>query len=131
MMRSDLFIDHVDTEWALRARTSGYNSYGIPNAVLMHSIGDASCKIMGKHIHLHNDIRHFYQLRNEVYLATLKSMGWQWRAYILPRIPYHFVLYCLLSKNKRGAFRILVRSVMDGLLGRLGAISDELMASSV
>src|SRR5690348_4888723 len=47
-MRSDLFIDFVDTEWALRARSMGYKCYCIPNAVMTHSIGDACAQVFGK-----------------------------------------------------------------------------------
>ena len=116
-MRSDLFIDHVDTEWALRGRSAGYRSYCAPNAVSLHSLGDAATKVFGRSIHLHSDIRHYYQMRNEVYLASLKTMGWQWRAYALPRIPYHFVLYSFLSRNRIRALRLLLRAIWDGIVG--------------
>jgi rhamnosyltransferase len=123
-MRSDLFVDHVDTEWALRGRSAGYNSYSVPNAVLMHRLGDAVTKVFGKDIHLHTDIRHYYQLRNEVYLAHLKTMGWRWRAYISTRIPYHFVVYSAFSKNRFRASRLLLKAIWDGILGRLGPLSQ-------
>jgi rhamnosyltransferase len=124
-MRSDLFIDHVDTEWALRAQSAGYKCYCVPDAILMHSIGDAAAKVLGRSIHIHSDIRHYYQLRNEVYLARLKTMGLQWRAYILPRIPYHYVLYSTLSKNPLRASRLLLKAIRDGMVGRLGPITKQ------
>lgn len=123
-MRSDLFIDHVDTEWALRARTAGYKSYSVPNAVLMHSLGDTVTRLWGKDIHLHSDARHYYQLRNEVYLARLKTMGWRWRVYILTRIPYHFVVYSAFSEHRLRASRFLLKAILDGMLGRLGPLSQ-------
>lgn len=123
-MRSDLFIDHVDTEWALRARTAGYRSYCVPNAILMHSLGDAVTKILGKDIHLHSELRHYYQLRNEVYLVRLKTMGWRWRAYILTRIPYHFVVYSVFSRNRLNASCFLLKAIWEGILGKLGPLSQ-------
>jgi len=123
-MRSDLFIDHVDTEWALRAQSAGYKCFCVPDAILMHSIGDAAVKVLGRSIHIHGDIRHYYQLRNEVYLARLKTMGFQWRAYILPRIPYHYVLYSALSNNPLRASRLLLKAIWDGMVGRLGPITS-------
>ncbi len=125
-MRSDLFIDYVDTEWALRARTAGYKGYCVPNAVLMHSLGDGTAKVLGKNMHMHSDLRHYYQLRNEVYLMRLKTMGWQWRAYELSRIPYHFVLYSVLSANRVRAWRLLLLAIWDGMHGRLGPIAESL-----
>lgn len=123
-MRSDLFIDHVDTEWALRARSAGYKSYCVPSAILSHSFGDATTKLFGKSIYLHSDVRHYYQLRNEIYLVRLKTMGWQWRAYILPRIFYHLFLYSQLSGNRIRAVRLLLKAIGDGMLGRLGPIME-------
>ena len=128
LMRRDLFIEHVDTEWAFRANSAGYRSYCVPNAIMMHCFGDAVKMIFGKNIYLYSNVRYYYKLRNEVYLANQRTMGWQWRAYILPRIPYHFVLYCLLSQKRWRAFCILVKSVSDGLLGKLGAIDNELLS---
>jgi len=121
-MCSDLFIDHVDTEWALRGHAAGYNAYCVPNAVLIHSIGDAKKRILGKDAYLYKDIRYYYRLRNEVYLARLKSMGWRWRIYILPMIPYHCMLYVVLSKNRFGIIRLLMKAIWDGMLGRLGPL---------
>lgn len=121
-MRSDLFIEHVDTEWALRGHTAGYDSYCVPNALLIHNFGDDSIKLFGKAIFLYSDLRQYYKLRNEVYLVRFKEMGWRWRAYILTRIPYHFVLYSALSKNRRRASCLLLKAVWDGMMGRLGPL---------
>jgi rhamnosyltransferase len=123
MMRSDLVIDHVDTEWALRAHTAGYRSYCVPNATLLHTLGDGSKRIMGKDVYLYSDIRYYYRLRNEVYLLKLRTMGLNWRLYILPMIPYHFILYSMLSKNRLRAARLLMKAIWDGLNGKLGHLT--------
>ncbi len=123
MMRSDLLIDHVDTEWALRAHTAGYRSYCVPNATLLHTIGDGSKRIMGKDVYLYSDIRYYYRLRNEVYLSRLRTMGLNWRIYILPMIPYHFLLYSMLSKNRLRAAGLLMKAIWDGLNGKLGHLT--------
>lgn len=123
MMRSDLLIDHVDTEWALRAHTAGYRSYCVPNATLIHSLGDGSKRIMGKDVYLYSDIRYYYRLRNEVYLLKLRTMGWNWRVYIVPMIPCHFVLYSLLSKNRLRVARLLMKAIWDGVNGNLGPLT--------
>ncbi|HMG86792.1 MAG TPA: glycosyltransferase family 2 protein [Terracidiphilus sp.] len=120
MMRSDLLIDHVDTEWALRAHTAGYRSYCVPNATLIHSLGDGSKRILGKDVYLYSEIRYYYRLRNEVYLSKLPTMGWNWRVYIVPMIPYHFVLYSLLSKNRLRVARLLMKAIWDGVNDKLG-----------
>lgn len=125
VMRSDLFIEHVDTEWAFRGHTAGYTSYCVPSAILVHNFGDDATRLFGKHIYIYySDIRQYYKLRNEVHLAFLESMGWRWRAYILTRIPYHFMLYSAFSRHRVKAFRLLLRAVRDGILGRLGPLTQ-------
>jgi rhamnosyltransferase len=124
LMRADLFIEYVDTEWVLRARQAGYSSYCVPNAVMAHSFGDAAVNFLGKNFYMYSNVRYYYKLRNEVYLAFLKTMGWQWRAYALSRIPYHLVLYVVLAKSHRTAIRLLIKAVIDGMLGRLGPLAE-------
>jgi len=120
MMRDDLFIDFVDTEWALRARSKGYQCYCVPNAIMMHSVGDASIKVFGKSVYLHSDLRKYYRLRNAMYLLRLSSMGWQWRSYILRWIPYYLLLNLYTAEEKLPNARLLLNALWDGLLGKLG-----------
>ena len=44
-MRSNYFIDHVDTEWCLRARAAGYLLLVVPEARLYHRLGDSVRRI--------------------------------------------------------------------------------------
>jgi rhamnosyltransferase len=124
LMRDDLFIDLVDTEWALRAGSMGYKSYCIPSASMMHSVGDEAIDVFGKSVYLHSDIRKYYRLRNAMYLLRLSSMGRPWRCYILRWMPYYFLLTLLISKDKLRNARLLLRALRDGLLGRLGPADD-------
>ncbi len=128
-MRSDLFIEYVDTEWALRAHTAGYRSYCVPNAVMEHSFGDAARTILGKDIYLYSDLRYYYKLRNSVYLVGLSTMGWRWRMYNITRIPYHLLVYSAFSKNRFRTFCLLLNAIRDGLKGKLGPVT--LKANSI
>jgi len=120
MMRDDLFIDFVDTEWALRARGKGYKCYCVPNAIMRHWIGEANMKVFGKSVYFHSDVRKYYRLRNAVYLLRLPSMGWQWRSYILRWIPYFLLLNLCTAEKKFPNARLLLSALWDGLLGKLG-----------
>ena len=120
LMRSDLFIDFVDTEWALRARSSGYKCFCIPNAIMMHSIGDDSIEVFGKSVYLHSELRKYYRLRNAVYLVRLSSMGWNWRSFTLRWIPYYLLLSLYTSENKPRNAWLLARAFWQGLRGKLG-----------
>ena len=39
LMREDLFIEYVDTEWVRRARSAGYHSYCVPDARMCTVLG--------------------------------------------------------------------------------------------
>ncbi len=121
-MRDDLFIDWVDIEWCMRARSMGYKSYYIPSAVMKHSVGDSMVKVLGRDVHLHNDLRNYYMLRNAIYLFRLKSMGWRWKINFAPRIPCYVVLYSWFSKNRLDNITMILRAIYDGLRGRLGRL---------
>jgi len=38
-MNESFFIDHVDTEWILRAKWQGFRSFGVCDAIMEHSLG--------------------------------------------------------------------------------------------
>lgn len=123
MMRSDLFIDYVDTEWALRAHTAGFRSFCVPNATLRHSVGSAASKVLGNYVYLYSVVRYCYRMRNAAYLLRLPTMGWRWRAYYVSRMPYHLLLYSLFSPNRVRTFRLLLKAICDGLRGKLGPLT--------
>jgi len=123
MMRSDLFIDYVDTEWAMRAHVAGFRSFCVPNATLKHNLGDRARTLLGKDIYLYSTIRYYYRIRNSAYLLRLTTMGWRWRAYALSRIPYHLLIYSLFSTDRFKTFRLLLKALRDGWRGKLGPYS--------
>ncbi len=123
LMRSELFIEYVDTEWIFRAQQAGYRGFCVPEAVMMHSFGDDAATAFGKCFFLYSNSRYYYKLRNEIYLTRLKTMGWRWRTYALSRIPYHFFLYAALASNRGSAFRLLLTAVFDGIFARLGPLN--------
>jgi len=43
-MEEELFIDQVDTEWCLRARSMGYRVFGAFGAILEHRLGEAHAR---------------------------------------------------------------------------------------
>lgn len=44
-MDESLFIDHVDTEWCIRAQSKGYRLFGVPTARMVHTLGDHRTRI--------------------------------------------------------------------------------------
>lgn len=121
-MRDELFIDWVDIEWGLRAGHSGFKHYIIPQAVMLHSIGDEYQEVAGRKINLHNDVRNYYIVRNACYLLRDPCLKWQWRTSIFFKIPQYVFFYSFTSlSGQRGkAFLLLLRACRDGFAARLG-----------
>jgi len=69
LMRGDLFIDCVDTEWCLRANKLGYAIYCNCDVQITHSLGDKAVSVLGRTITQRSPIRHYYMTRNSFYLA--------------------------------------------------------------
>ncbi len=119
--RADLFIDLVDVEWSLRLRHHGYRLYGVSGAQLLHSIGDTFTSFLGRQIPVHRPLRHYYMIRNGVFLQTLPYIPVAWKlAYVLQLVKMA-VFYGTFLPDRRERTRIMLKGAMDGLRGRLGA----------
>ncbi len=123
LMLDELFIDAVDTEWGLRCRSRGFNSYVVPTAMMGHSLGDTVVRAFGRDIILHRNIRDYYIVRNTAYLLRVLSMGWRWRLFALVYIPKYIIFHSLLSENTYGSLKLLLRALFDGLSGDIGQIA--------
>jgi rhamnosyltransferase len=121
-MREDLFIDLVDIEWGLRAKYLGWKSYMVPTVVMIHNLGKTAVKVKDKWFYFHNDVRHYYVVRNTAYLLRLKTMGIQWRSSALLKIMRHFIIYTVFSDHKFKTLGLLLRALGDGICGKLGRL---------
>lgn len=125
MMREDLFIDWVDIEWGLRARSKGLSNFVVPSATMGHSLGDDSVSILGAERYLHGNIRNYYIVRNATYLLRQPGMGWRWRSVTALKVPQYLFFYTFTSRNKWEAIRLLCKGLLDGLRGKLGRLELE------
>jgi rhamnosyltransferase len=120
MMLEGLFIDLVDIEWGLRAKSKGYRSYVIPSVVIRHSVGERAIRAFGRNIYLHSDIRNYYKIRNCGYLLRMRYMGMRWRISNVLRVPKFVAIYSILSDHKLRTLTLLFRACMDGARAKMG-----------
>ena len=123
LMREDLFIDLVDTEWGLRAKMRGYTSFMLPDVRMLHSTGDSATHVFGREIFLHSDVRHYYIVRNSIYLLRDRNMRIGWKAVTAAKIPSYILVYSLYSDHQLKAVSLLCRAVIHGCLGKLGRLN--------
>ena len=73
-----LFIDLVDYDFSIRVRREGYKIIQDQNVAIQHELGNLEEKILGQKKILvgnHNPIRHYYYVRNTVYLRRKRILG--------------------------------------------------------
>jgi rhamnosyltransferase len=124
-MRSDYFIDHVDTEWCLRALANGYQLLGIHDAKMIHSLGDKAKKIWffgTRNISEHTPLRDYYMFRNTLLMLKDLSMPFTWKVFLVFRLAEFFVFFLIFSKERPLRFRLMMLGLRHGynnIRGRL------------
>jgi rhamnosyltransferase len=119
-MDDGLFVDYIDTEWSLRAASHGYRLYGIPAAVMEHTIGDRVRRIGPFRVHEYSSMRLYYNMRNRVLLARkpmsplMSSIRSTLHALRL------MLVYGLLIGPRWRNLWMLCRGLLDGLVGCVG-----------
>ena len=126
LMDEQLFIDHVDTEWFLRAKSKGYSAYGVCNAWMEHGLGEQTKKVKGlfreRNIPQHKPFRYYYIFRNSflLYRRGYVSKKWIWND--LQRLLQIFVFYGLIYPPRSSNLKMMMKGIRHGLLkvdGRL------------
>jgi rhamnosyltransferase len=115
LMKTEFFIDHIDTEWCFRARTKGYQLYGVPAAVMHHSVGDKSVKVWGKNLPIHSPLRRYYRTRNFVHLIKNADSPLPWKIKELMLAPVKSGIGLVLTEDRSQHFLELVRGLRDGI----------------
>lgn len=121
LMREDLFIDCVDTEWCTRAEHLGYSIYCNADMVITHSLGASAINVLGRVITQHSPLRHYYLARNSMYLALYsKHLTLNKRLFFLIRAIKRVVGHAVLSAPRLENLRMGVIGIWHGVIGRLG-----------
>lgn len=119
--QASLFIDHVDSEWCLRANSMGFNLYTVPNAVMEHELSDGPPRrVFGRLVLEYGPIRRYYQFRNTTYLIANKITPLGLKNYFLLTLIYRFFINVLVDKKKIDSIQQMTRGIKDGLTHKLG-----------
>lgn len=125
--REDFFVDLVDTEFCLRARSAGYHVVRSCLPTMSHDVGRPSRRrLVFRSVtpSNHSRTRRYYMTRNRVRV---------WRAYarLEPRFVIHdvnaagkeLVKLLLFEEGKRGKLGAMVRGTVDGIRGKGGPLT--------
>ena len=122
-MDEGLFIDHVDTEWFLRAHHRGWRSYGVCDAVMRHSLGERTFRVwLGRwrYLPIHKPFRYYYIYRNSVLLYRRAYPAARWKCADLVRLVMMAVIFLVFADHRMTNLVMMCRGIVDGLRGRTG-----------
>lgn len=127
-MRSDYFIDHVDTEWCLRAQHYGYKLIGVHSAHMEHSLGEKPRKIWFfgmRNISEHTPLRDYYMFRNSLLMLRDVKMALTWKLFLIFRLVEFFVFFLALSKERPLRFRMMLLGFSHGCKNIRGRLNTQ------
>ncbi|MCX3309103.1 glycosyltransferase family 2 protein [Pantoea vagans] len=124
LMEEELFIDYVDVEWALRARSKGFINYGVCNAHMIHSLGDDRVDFLNNSIAIHSPLRHYYQARNALLLYKRNYIPLNWKVVDAFKLLVKMFIYIIASRHKSLELKMIFRGVMHGLRGIHGRFTQ-------
>ncbi len=128
LMDEQLFIDHVDTEWFLRARSKGFKAFGSCRALMQHGLGENTheVKIAGRkrNVPQHKPFRYYYIFRNSVllYKRGYASALWKWND--VQRLVLIMIMFGLLKAPRWRNLSMMLKGIYHGLIGKQGAEPD-------
>ncbi|WP_244847099.1 glycosyltransferase family 2 protein [Caballeronia sp. SL2Y3] len=126
-MDDGLFIDFVDTEWCMRARTRGYRLLGLPWVRMVHELGEAPVRVLGRNYPMHSPLRHYYLFRNAIYLLRRRDVPLTWKTTEAVKLPFRLLIYAFFIPDGSRHVRMSARGIRDGWAKRMGpfVISDK------
>ena len=129
LMDEELFIDHVDTEWFLRARAMNHISYGVCDAVMQHDLGEAThkMKLAGRerNVPQHKPFRYYYIFRNSILLYKRNNLSKLWKWNDAQRLVMIGIMFGLVTAPRIANLSMMVKGIWHGLLGRTGKLAQD------
>jgi len=122
-MDESLFIDHVDTEWCLRALSRGYRFLGVCGARMSHELGEGSVAVTAsRSVHRHSPVRYRYIVRNSVLLYGRGYPSMKWKLADLLRLATLLAAVAILVAPRGTNLLAALSGLVDGLRGRSGPV---------
>lgn len=124
-MEEGLFIDYVDIEWGLRARSKGHYCFGICSAEMTHRLGDNAVRsYIGRrrHVPVRSPLRHYYLFRNAITLYKRPYAPFPWIVNDGYRLLLKYVFYATITPPRWQHFKMMTLGIWHGLCGRVGPL---------
>jgi rhamnosyltransferase len=120
-MKNDFFVDAIDHEWCFRAQRLGIKRLVSSKTSMIHNMGDVAVNWFGqfKPVH-HSPLRHYYIVRNHLYLVINGPAPFIWRCQEFFKLLRRIVFYPFASKSPKQSVQLILWAIYDGVAGNLG-----------
>jgi rhamnosyltransferase len=112
------FIDHVETEWYMRAAAKDYRVFGMCFGQLEHYMGDSVVHywLFGWHDMPHRSPqRHYTIVRNSLWMYRLPYVSLAWKLNNFVKLFFTLCYFSLFDKDGDKHFRCISRGFCEGL----------------
>ncbi|MEX0374604.1 glycosyltransferase family 2 protein [Spiribacter pallidus] len=131
-MDEGLFIDHVDTEWCLRARARGWSLVGVPTVSFSHCLGERQRRVwLGRwrSVAVYPPWRYYMMMRNSVLLYRRAGLSGLWKWGDVWRSLGLLAWVGLAGPRREASLSAMVRGAVDGWHGMTGAPPTKLLVT--
>lgn len=114
----NLFIDHVDTDWAFRMRAAGLLLHGIPGVAFAHRMGESSQRVwlFGWRVWpRRSPARHYYLFRNTLRLMRRPYVPIVWKGWAAAKLVLTVAVTFVVDERRLAQLRQMTRGLADGL----------------
>ncbi|MEN2386000.1 glycosyltransferase family 2 protein [Comamonas sp. A7-5] len=116
----ELFLEYVDIEWGARARDLGFLSYGTSATTLTHNLGDERLHLFSIVIPLHSPLRHYYTMRNGIYMQKMKFVPFSWKLNDAIRLIRSFILFSIFNPPRLKQVYFMLKGLIHGCKNKMG-----------
>jgi Predicted glycosyltransferases len=117
----ELFIDHVDTEWAFRVLAAGFELFGIPEATFNHSMGERGLRFwwFGWRVWpQRSPQRHYYLFRNACCLLRRSYIPHVWKFWAVVKLLLTMSVYFVLDTRRVSHMCNMLAGIRDACSSR-------------
>lgn len=119
-LEEQLFIDHVDTEWAFRVLANGYGLYGVPNVSFLHRMGSRSLRFWWLRWRVwpyRSPLRHRFLYRNTVQLMRRNYVPAVWKGWAALKLLLTFGVHLVFDGQRFPQIAAMAGGICDALAG--------------
>jgi rhamnosyltransferase len=87
---------------------------------MAHTIGDKTVLALGKKLSFHAPLRHYYLVRNAIYLYFYSDLAVKWKLSDSVHLIAKFILYSIIDLPSTNHMMHMARGFVDGLTRKMG-----------